>query len=167
MLQNRETAAVNLAHGIATEAWSPLAQGAALTEPAVLDAAAAHGVTPAQVVIRWHLQSGNVVIPKSVTASRMASNFDVFGFELGAEEMTAIDALERDGRTGPLPAPSTANRKRITPNGKRGPVMRPGPVRVNAHPESVIYRGIHADGMSYRFDLRQHDELLRQTLDPL
>ena len=103
LLQNRETAAVNLAHGIATEAWSPLAQGAALTEPAVLDAAAAHGVTPAQVVIRWHLQSGNVVIPKSVTASRMASNFDVFGFELGAEEMTAIDALERDGRTGPHP----------------------------------------------------------------
>ena len=103
LLQNRETAAVNLAHGIATEAWSPLAQGAALTEPAVLAAAHAHGVTPAQVVIRWHLQSGNVVIPKSVTASRMASNFDVFGFELGAEEMTAIDALERDGRTGPHP----------------------------------------------------------------
>ncbi|GAA1495478.1 aldo/keto reductase [Paeniglutamicibacter kerguelensis] len=103
LLQNRETAAVNLAHGIATEAWSPLAQGAALTEPAVLAAAQAHGVTPAQVVIRWHLQSGNLVIPKSVTASRMASNFDVFGFELGAEEMTAIDVLERDGRTGPHP----------------------------------------------------------------
>ncbi len=103
LLQNRETASVNLAHGIATEAWSPLAQGAALTEPAVLAAAAAHSVTPAQVVIRWHLQGGNVVIPKSVTASRMASNFDVFAFELSAEEMTAIDALEHDGRTGPHP----------------------------------------------------------------
>lgn len=103
LLQNRETAAVNLAHGIATEAWSPLAQGAALTEPAVLAAATAHSVTPAQVVIRWHLQHGNVVIPKSVTASRMASNFDVFGFELSGEEMIAIDGLDRDGRTGPHP----------------------------------------------------------------
>lgn len=103
LLQNHETAAVNLAHGIATEAWSPLAQGAALTEAAVLSAAAAHGVTPAQVVLRWHLQHGNVVIPKSVTASRMASNLEVFGFELGTGEMTAIDALERDGRTGPHP----------------------------------------------------------------
>lgn len=103
LLQNRETAAVNLAHGIATEAWSPLAQGAALVEPAVLAAAAAHGVTPAQVLIRWHLQSGNVVIPKSVTASRMAANFDVLGFELSDGEMTAIDGLDRDGRTGPHP----------------------------------------------------------------
>lgn len=103
LLQNRETSAVNLAHGIATEAWSPLAQGAALVEPAVLDAATAHGVTPAQVLIRWHLQSGNVVIPKSVTASRMAANFDVFGFELSDGQMTAIDGLERDGRTGPHP----------------------------------------------------------------
>ncbi len=103
LLQNRETSAVNLAHGITTEAWSPLAQGSALVEPAVLDAATAHGVTPAQVLIRWHLQSGNVVIPKSVTASRMAANFDVFGFELSDGQMTAIDGLERDGRTGPHP----------------------------------------------------------------
>jgi 2,5-diketo-D-gluconate reductase A len=102
-LQNRETAAVNRAHGIATEAWSPLAQGAVLDDPAVLSAAAAHGVTPAQVVLRWHLQAGNVVIPKSVTASRMASNLDVFGFDLDAGQVAALDALDRDGRTGPFP----------------------------------------------------------------
>lgn len=102
-LQNRETAAVNRAHGIATEAWSPLAQGAVLDDPAVLAAAAVHGVTPAQVVLRWHLQQGNVVIPKSVTASRMASNLDVFGFDLDAGQVAALDALDRDGRTGPFP----------------------------------------------------------------
>lgn len=103
LLQNRETAAWNRAHGIITEAWSPLAQGAALTEPSVLAAAAAHQVSPAQVVLRWHLQHGNIVIPKSVTASRMAANLDVFGFELSPAEMAGIDALERDGRTGPHP----------------------------------------------------------------
>lgn len=102
-LQNRDTAAANRAHGIATEAWSPLAQGAVLNDPAVVAAAAAHGVTPAQVVLRWHLQHGNVVIPKSVTASRMASNLDVFGFELDPGQVSALDALDRDGRTGPFP----------------------------------------------------------------
>ena len=102
-LQNRETAAVNRAHGIATEAWSPLAQGAVLDDPAVLAAAHAHGVSAAQVVLRWHLQQGNAVIPKSVTASRMASNLDVFGFELDAVQLAALDALDRDGRTGPFP----------------------------------------------------------------
>ncbi|MDQ0093252.1 aldo/keto reductase [Paeniglutamicibacter psychrophenolicus] len=102
-LQNRETAAVNRAHGIATEAWSPLAQGAVLDDPAVLAAAAVHGVTPAQVVLRWHLQQGNVVIPKSVTASRMASNLDLFGFDLDTDSIAVLDALDRDGRTGPFP----------------------------------------------------------------
>ncbi|QXQ09911.1 aldo/keto reductase [Paeniglutamicibacter sp. Y32M11] len=102
-LQNRETTAVNRAHGIVTEAWSPLAQGAVLNDPAVLAASEAHGVTPAQVVLRWHLQRGNVVIPKSVTASRMASNLDVFGFDLDAGQIAALDLLERDGRTGPFP----------------------------------------------------------------
>lgn len=102
-LQNRETTAVNRAHGITTEAWSPLAQGAVLNDPAVLAASEAHGVTPAQVVLRWHLQRGNVVIPKSVTASRMASNLDVFGFDLDAGQIAALDLLERDGRTGPFP----------------------------------------------------------------
>ncbi|GAA1886977.1 aldo/keto reductase [Paeniglutamicibacter psychrophenolicus] len=102
-LQNRETAAVNRAHGIATEAWSPLAQGAVLDDPAVLAAAAAHGVGAAQVILRWHLQQGNVVIPKSVTASRMASNLELFGFDLDTAQVAALDALERDGRTGPFP----------------------------------------------------------------
>lgn len=102
-LQNRETAAVNRAHGITTEAWSPLAQGAVLDHPAVLAAAHVHGVGPAQVVLRWHLQRGNVVIPKSVAASRMASNLDLFGFELDTAQLAALDALDRDGRTGPFP----------------------------------------------------------------
>jgi len=102
-LQNREVAAANAAHGIATEAWSPLAQGAVLQDPAVLAIATAHGVTPAQAVLRWHLQQGRIVIPKSVTPARIAENLDVFGFELTADELASIDALERDGRTGPHP----------------------------------------------------------------
>src|SRR5690606_24127682 len=103
-LQNRETAAANAALGIATEAWSPLAQGAVLQDPAVTAVAGRHGVSAAQVVLRWHLQQGRVVSPKSVTPSRIAANPDVFGFELSADELTAIDGLERDGRTGPHPA---------------------------------------------------------------
>ena len=103
-LQNRATQEANTRLGIATEAWSPLAQGAVLGEAAVVNAAAAHGVTPAQAVLRWHLQQGRIVIPKSVTPERIAANLDVFGFELSAEELVAINALERDGRTGPHPA---------------------------------------------------------------
>ncbi|MDR2281434.1 MAG: aldo/keto reductase [Gordonia sp. (in: high G+C Gram-positive bacteria)] len=103
-LQQRETVAANRRHGIATEAWSPLAQGASLDSAAVVAAAEAHGVTPAQAVLRWHVQNGTVVIPKSVTPSRIASNIDVFGFELSAAEVDAINALDRDGRTGPHPA---------------------------------------------------------------
>lgn len=103
-LQNRETVAANTRHGIVTEAWSPLAQGAVLSDQAVLDAAQAHDVTAAQVVLRWHLQQGRVVIPKSVTPARIAQNLDVLGFDLTPEELTAIDALDRDGRTGPHPA---------------------------------------------------------------
>lgn len=103
-LQNCATQEANTRLGIATEAWSPLAQSAVLGEAAVVNAAAAHGVTPAQAVLRWHLQQGRIVIPKSVTPERIAANLDVFGFELSAEELAAIDALERDGRTGPHPA---------------------------------------------------------------
>ncbi|KXP04585.1 aldo/keto reductase [Tsukamurella tyrosinosolvens] len=103
-LQNRATTAANRRLGIATEAWSPLAQGAALDSPAVTTAAVRHGVTPAQVVLRWHLQHGTVVIPKSVTPSRIAANLDLFGFTLDDAEIAAIDALEADGRTGPHPA---------------------------------------------------------------
>ena len=102
-LQNRDVIAANARHGIATEAWSPLAQGAVLRDPAVVAIAEAHGVSAAQAVLRWHLQQGRIVIPKSVTPARIAENFDVFGFELTADELDAIDALERDGRTGPHP----------------------------------------------------------------
>jgi 2,5-diketo-D-gluconate reductase A len=89
--------------GIVTEAWSPLAQGAVLDEPAITEIAEAHGKTPGQVVIRWHLQLGNVVIPKSVTPKRIEQNFDVFGFELTDEQVQAIEALDRGERTGPDP----------------------------------------------------------------
>jgi 2,5-diketo-D-gluconate reductase A len=89
--------------GIVTEAWSPLAQGRVLDDPAITRIAEEHGKTPGQVVIRWHLQLGNVVIPKSVTPERIAQNFDVFGFELSDDEMAAIEALDAGERTGPDP----------------------------------------------------------------
>ncbi len=89
--------------GIVTEAWSPLAQGAALTEPAVEEIAAAHDRTPGQIVLRWHIQLGNVVFPKSLTPARIEENIDVFDFELSAEEMERIEALDRGHRTGPDP----------------------------------------------------------------
>ncbi|QAY73028.1 aldo/keto reductase [Agromyces protaetiae] len=102
-LQNRAVIAANDALGIVTEAWSPLAQGAVLGEASIVRVAERHGQTPAQVVLRWHLQQGRVVIPKSVTPARIAENLDVFGFDLDADELAAIDALDRDGRTGPHP----------------------------------------------------------------
>jgi 2,5-diketo-D-gluconate reductase A len=89
--------------GIATEAWSPLAQGAVLGDPAITSIAEAHGKTPAQVVLRWHLQLGNIVIPKSVTPERIRENIDLFDFELSEDEMGSISALNRDERTGPDP----------------------------------------------------------------
>ncbi len=91
--------------GIATEAWSPLGQGRGLLEvPAIVAIARKHDRTPAQVVLRWHLQLGNVVIPKSVTPSRIRENIDVFGFELDAEDLAAIAALDESRRLGPDPA---------------------------------------------------------------
>lgn len=102
-LQNREVIAANAEHGVVTEAWSPLAQGAMLTEETILAIAEAHKVTAAQVILRWHLQEGRVIIPKSVTESRIIANLDLFGFELTSEELANIDALDRDGRTGPNP----------------------------------------------------------------
>ena len=89
--------------GIVTEAWSPLAQGQVLDDPVIQAAAEAHSRTPGQVVIRWHLQIGNVVIPKSVTPERIEQNFDVFDFELDESEMQAIEALDAGGRIGPDP----------------------------------------------------------------
>ncbi len=90
-------------HGIATEAWSPIAQGKVLDDPAVRDIAAAVGKTPAQVVLRWHIQRGDIVFPKSVTPSRMQENFEIFDFELAAADMDRVTALNRDERTGPDP----------------------------------------------------------------
>ncbi|MYR85355.1 aldo/keto reductase [Streptomyces sp. SID685] len=102
-LQQAELRAFHAEHAIATEAWSPLAQGAVLGEPVIGDLAARYGRSPAQIVIRWHLQLGNIVIPKSVTPARIRENFDVFGFTLTAEEMQALAALDRGLRTGPHP----------------------------------------------------------------
>ncbi|MFI6759073.1 aldo/keto reductase [Micromonospora sp. NPDC050417] len=103
-LQQREIEAANQRLGIATEAWSPLARAAVLTDPVVTEVAAAHGRTCAQVVLRWHLQQDRIVIPKSVTPDRIKENIGVFDFELTASEIDAISSLERDLRTGPHPA---------------------------------------------------------------
>ncbi|MGI8903247.1 MAG: aldo/keto reductase [Solirubrobacteraceae bacterium] len=89
--------------GIVTEAWSPLGQGHALGDPVIEQIAESRRRTPAQVVIRWHLQLGNVVIPKSVTPERIVENFDVLDFELDEDEMTAIEAIDAGQRTGPDP----------------------------------------------------------------
>lgn len=89
--------------GIVTEAWSPLAQGQVLDDPTIVEIADTHDRTPAQVVIRWHLQLGNVVIPKSVTPERIEENFSVFDFHLTEAEMAAIEQLDAGERTGPDP----------------------------------------------------------------
>ncbi|MDL2078404.1 aldo/keto reductase [Streptomyces sp. GXMU-J15] len=102
-LQQAELRALHAELGIATEAWSPLAQGAVLKDEAIVTIAGRHGKSPAQVVLRWHLQLGNVVIPKSVTPQRIRENLDVFDFTLSEEEMAAIAALDRGLRTGPDP----------------------------------------------------------------
>ncbi|KOT63707.1 oxidoreductase [Streptomyces rimosus subsp. rimosus] len=103
-LQQSEARAFHARHGIATEAWSPLGQGKdLLTDATVTRLAEKHGRTPAQIVLRWHLQLGNVVIPKSVTPSRIKENIDVFGFELDDTDMAAIAALDSGTRLGPDP----------------------------------------------------------------
>ncbi|WP_090601123.1 aldo/keto reductase [Mycobacterium lentiflavum] len=94
---------VHAQRGIATEAWAPLGQGALLTDPTVTAVAEGCGRTPAQVLIRWHIQLGNIVIPKSVNPARIASNFDVFDFELSADEMATISSLDDGTRLGPDP----------------------------------------------------------------
>jgi 2,5-diketo-D-gluconate reductase A len=90
-------------HGIATEAWSPIAQGLVLDDPVITGVAEGAGRTPAQVVLRWHIQRGDIVFPKSVTPSRVRENFELFDFELGDGDMDAITGLNRDERTGPDP----------------------------------------------------------------
>lgn len=103
--QQPEVTAFSREHGIAIEAWGPLGQGKypLFETPEVSQAAEAHGKTPAQVVIRWHLQTGNIVFPKSNRRERMAENFDVFDFELSSDEVAAISSLEREGRVSAHP----------------------------------------------------------------
>ncbi len=95
--------AFNRELGIQVEAWSPLGQSRVLEDPVIAGLAAKHGKTPAQVVLRWDLQSGIVTIPKSVREARIVENADVFDFELSAEDMQAIDGLNRDERVGSDP----------------------------------------------------------------
>src|SRR4051794_6133893 len=111
-----ELLAVHAEHGILSQAWSPIggitfyrdgSHGSTLQDPTIQEIAATHGRTPAQVMLHWHLQQGRQVIPKSVTPSRIAENFDVFDFELTAEQLAAIDALDTGVRGGPEPAQIT------------------------------------------------------------
>lgn len=103
-LQQSELRAFHARHNIATEAWSPLGQGKDLLKnTTVTGLAEKYGRTPAQIVLRWHLQLGNVVIPKSVTPSRIKENIDVFGFELDDADMSALAALDSGTRLGPDP----------------------------------------------------------------
>jgi 2,5-diketo-D-gluconate reductase A len=90
-------------HGIVTEAWAPLARGAVADDPAIKSIAERVDRTPAQVTLRWHIQRGDVVFPKSVTPSRIRENFEIFDFALADDDMAAITALNRDERTGPDP----------------------------------------------------------------
>jgi 2,5-diketo-D-gluconate reductase A len=92
-------------HGIVTEAWSPLAQGKVLDDPVIERIAGATGKSPAQVVLRWHIQRGDIVFPKSVSPDRMRSNFELFDFELDSSDVDVITALDRgeSGRSGPNP----------------------------------------------------------------
>lgn len=102
--QQKDVRAANEKHGVRTESWSPLGSGRLLGDVAIGRIAARHGRTPAQVIIRWHLQEGLIVIPKSVTPARIAENFKVFDFALDAEDMTALAAVDsKNGRTGPNP----------------------------------------------------------------
>ena len=102
-LANDEVRAFGAEHEIVTEAWSPIAQGRVLDDPAITAIAERLGRTPAQVVLRWHVQRGDVVFPKSVTRSRVEENFDIFDFELSEDDLREITALNRDERTGPDP----------------------------------------------------------------
>jgi len=104
-LRNEDVRAANARHGVATEAWSPIAQGAVLDDPTVVGVAEDIGATPAQVTLRWHLQRGDIVFPKSTRQERMRENFGSLDIELSGEQMAALDGLDRgeDGRRGPHP----------------------------------------------------------------
>lgn len=102
-LAQNEQRRFHTSHGIVTEAWGPLGQGSTLTIPEIMDTASELGKTPAQVVLRWHLQRGTIAIPKSTTPQRIESNLDVFGFELSESRMAQIDALDNGDRLGADP----------------------------------------------------------------
>jgi 2,5-diketo-D-gluconate reductase A len=104
-LTNDEVRGYGAEHGIATEAWSPIAQGGVLKDPTITAIADRLGRSPAQVVLRWHLQLGNIVFPKSTTPSRVRENIELFDFELSDDDVAAISGLDRgeEGRTGPNP----------------------------------------------------------------
>ncbi len=104
-LANEEVRAYGAEHGILTEAWSPIAQGGVLADPAITAVADRLGRTPAQVTLRWHIQRGDIVFPKSTTPSRIRENFEIFDFELTDDDMAAITALDKgeEGRTGAHP----------------------------------------------------------------
>jgi 2,5-diketo-D-gluconate reductase A len=103
LLQQAELRAWHAEHGIVTEAWSPLAQGEVLEDETLMTIAAHHEKSVAQVILRWHLQLGNVVIPKSVTPERIRANLELFDFELSEDDLAAIARLESGHRTGPDP----------------------------------------------------------------
>lgn len=102
---NESVRAYGTEHNIATEAWSPIARGQVLDDPVVTRIAEANGKSPAQVVLRWHVERGDIVFPKSVTPHRIKENFELFDFELGDEDIDALAALDKGepGRTGPNP----------------------------------------------------------------
>ena len=104
-LTNDEVRGYGAEHGIATEAWSPIAQGGVLKDPTITAIADRLGRSPAQVVLRWHLQLGDIVFPKSTTPSRVRENIELFDFELSDDDVAAISGLDRgeEGRTGPNP----------------------------------------------------------------
>src|SRR6201999_2695047 len=108
LLQQAELRAWHAEHGIATEAWSPLAQGEVLEDETLMTVAAHHQKSVAQTILRWHLQLGNVVIPKSVTPERIRENIEIFDFELSEDDVAAIARLDAGERTGPDPAPFVA-----------------------------------------------------------
>jgi len=103
-LQQAELRAWHDEHQIATEAWSPLAQGDLLDDETIAGIADRHGRTPAQVILRWHLRLGNIVIPKSATPERIRENLDLFDFDLSEEDLAEIASLDEGKRIGPDPS---------------------------------------------------------------
>lgn len=102
--QQRELRAFHRTQGIATQAWSPLGQGQSLSDPTIQRIARKHSVTAAQVIVRWHLDTGNIAIPKSVNPIRIAENLDVFSFSLDRADLAEIYKLDKvNGRIGPDP----------------------------------------------------------------